>query len=42
MTVDHDVTEVAKGIVARFHGSSVSGTTMNTCSPGLFRNHPPA
>ena len=28
ITVDHDVTEVAKGTVARFHGSFVSGMTV--------------
>ena len=41
ITVDHEATEVAKGTVARFHGSSVSGMTVNTWSPGLFRNQPP-
>ena len=42
ITADHDDTEVAKGTVARFHGSSESGRIVNTWSPGLFRNQPPA
>ena len=42
ITVDHDVTEVAKGTVARFHGSFVSGMIVKTWSPGLFSNQPPA
>ena len=41
ITVDQDATEVANGTVARFHGSSASGMTVNTRSPGLFRNQPP-
>ena len=42
ITVDHDATEVAKGTVARFHGSSESGKTVKIWSPGLFRNQPQA
>ena len=42
ITVDHDATEVAKGTVARFHGSSESGMTVKIWSPGLSRNQPPA
>jgi hypothetical protein len=42
ITADHDATEVAKGTVVRFHGSSVSGMTVKIWSPGLFRNQPMA
>ena len=35
MTVDQDATEVAKGKVVRFHGSSVEGIHMKICRPGL-------
>ncbi len=41
ITADHDVTDVAKGTVARFHGSSASGMIVKTWSPGLFKNQPP-
>ena len=31
-----------KGHLARFHGSSESGRIVSTCSPGLFKDQPPA
>jgi len=40
--VDQDATEVAKGTVARFHGSSVLGITTKTCRPGLPSRQPTA
>ena len=39
IAIDQDATAVAKGTVARFHGSSVSGTTTKICRPGLPRIH---
>ncbi len=42
IAVDHDATEVANGTVARFHGSSESGTTVKSWSPGRSRNQPQA
>ena len=39
---DQDATDVAKGTVARFQGSSESGTTTKTWRPGLFSGHPTA
>ncbi len=40
ITVDQDITDVANGTVARFHGSSVSGITTKTSKPGLSRGQP--
>ena len=42
MTADHDVTDVMNGTEARFHGSSVSGTTTKTWRPGLSSFQPTA
>ena len=37
ITVDHVATEVVKGNVARYPGSSASGRTVKVWSPGLFQ-----
>ena len=42
IAVDHDATDVAKGTVPRFHGSSESGITTKICRPGLSRRQPTA
>src|SRR6478752_4950658 len=41
ITADHDATEVAKGTVERFHGSTASGMIVKTWSPGRLRNQAP-